>query len=145
MAGEDGHHRRRNVTALLDTSILIRYFVDDPPGSSGRVSTLIDGNEDLIIPEVILAECGFVLASNYRLPREVIVDNLVALLRKKNIDTLMLSKSLAEEALLLCRPSRRVSFADALTWAAAISSGIGVVYSLDRRFPSADIELRTVG
>jgi predicted nucleic acid-binding protein len=36
-----------------------------------------------------------------------------------------------------------VSFADAMVWAAAQSSGVGVVYTLDERFPADGLELRT--
>ena len=49
------------------------------------------------------------------------VDGLIALLRKANIDTFRLDKDLVLEALLLCRPLGRVSFADALVWAVARS------------------------
>jgi predicted nucleic acid-binding protein len=42
-------------------------------------------------------------------------------------------------ALLLCRPSRRVSFGDALIWAAALASGVKRVYALDARFPEEEL------
>jgi len=42
-------------------------------------------------------------------------------------------------ALLLCRPSRRVSFGDASIWAAALASGVRWVYTLDARFPEEEI------
>jgi predicted nucleic acid-binding protein len=41
-------------------------------------------------------------------------------------------------ALLLCR-RRRVSFGDALIWAAALASGVKRVYTLDARFPEEEI------
>lgn len=50
------------------------------------------------------------------------------------------------EALLLCRPSGQVSFADALVWAAARSQANAAVYSLDERFPDEGITvLRSAG
>lgn len=46
------------------------------------------------------------------------------------------------QALLLCSPSGRVSFSDALVWAMARGVGTGsVVYTLDRRFPRLGIEV----
>lgn len=42
----------------------------------------------------------------------------------------------------MCRPSGRVSFGDAMVWAAARSAGVEVVYTFDRRFPSVGIEVR---
>jgi predicted nucleic-acid-binding protein len=63
---------------------------------------------------VTLAEAAFVLARNYGVPREQVVYRLVELLRKRNIDPLGVDKNLVASALLLCRPSGRVDYADAL-------------------------------
>ena len=63
-------------------------------------------------------------------------------LSKANIDTFRLDKGAVLEALLLARPSSRVSFGDALVWAAARSQPGLTVYSFDRRFPDAGITLR---
>ena len=87
----------------------------------------------------MLVETAYVLTSVYRVPRELVVDHLVALLRKANIETFRLDKDLVLEALLLCRPSGRVSFADELVWAAARSEPDGTVFSLDERFPNEGI------
>ena len=43
----------------------------------------------------------------------------------------------------VCRPSGRVSFADALIWAAAHMTPGKVVYSLDERFPADGVEVRS--
>ncbi len=50
-------------------------------------------------------------------------------------------KDLWARALFLCRPSRRISFGDALIWAAALASGVRRVYTLDGRFPREEIEV----
>ena len=82
------------------------------------------------------------LGSVYGVGREAIVDALVALLRRENIAPYCIAKDDAMEALLMCRPSARVSFADALIWAAARSTDDKVVYSFDSRFPGDGISLR---
>ena len=69
------------------------------------------------------------------------IDSLIALLRKANLDTYRLDKHLVLRALLLCRPSSRVSLADALVSAAARSQAAAAVYSLDQRFPNEGITL----
>ena len=56
---------------------------------------------------------AYVLTSVYRISRSGAVDHLVAFLQKQNISTFVLDKGLVLQALLLCRPSGRVSFADA--------------------------------
>jgi predicted nucleic acid-binding protein len=72
----------------------------------------------------------------------VVVDHLLTFLQKQNILPFALDKDLVLQALLLCRPSGRVSFADALVWAAARSSDSKLVYSLDERFPEDGVEVR---
>jgi predicted nucleic-acid-binding protein len=68
-----------------------------------------------------------------------VVDALLALLQKENLKAVGGDKGLWMRALLLCRPSRRVSFGDALIWATALASGVKRVYTLDARFPEEEI------
>jgi predicted nucleic acid-binding protein len=91
---------------------------------------------------VVVAETGYVLTSIYPVSRSMVVDHLLTFLQKQNILTFALDKDLVIQALLLCKPSARVSFADALLWAAARSSEGKVVYSLDERFPEDGVEVR---
>ena len=95
-----------------------------------------------MITDVVLIETAYVLTSVYEIPREVVVDHLVTFMQKKNISTFALEKGLVLQALLLCRPSGRVSFADAMVWAAARSDGSKIIYSMDERFPADGIEIR---
>ena len=127
------------MSRLLDTSMLVHYFTGDPPDLADLSARVIDGEDPLLITDIVLFEAAYVLRSEYDVPREAIVDHLVALLRKANIDTFRLDKHLVIEALRLCRPSGRVSFGDALVWAAARSEADSIVYSLDQRFPDEGI------
>ena len=123
------------VSALLDTSMLVRYLTGDPPDLADACAKVIDAEAELLISDVALVETAYVLASTYGVPRETVVDHLIALLRKANITTFRLPKEHVLEALTLCRPSGRVSFADALIWAAARAAD-ATLYPLDERFPS---------
>lgn len=118
---------------LLDTSMLVRYLTGDPPDLADVSAQVIDGVAPLLVTDVVIVETAYVLTSVYEVPRAAIVDGLIALLSKANIDTFRLDKDLVLEALLLCRPSGRVSFADALVWAAARSQANATVYSLEER------------
>jgi predicted nucleic acid-binding protein len=60
----------------------------------------------------------------------------------ENLHFHALDKALVITALLLCRPSGRVSFGDALIWAAARAHPSSAVYSFDERFPPEGIDLR---
>lgn len=131
--------RRKVLSGFLDTSMVVRYLTGDPPEQAAKV---IDGEEDLQITDVAIAETAYVLISVYHISRSLVVDHLIAFLQKENITLFALDKGLVLQALLLCRPSSRVSFADAMVWAAARSSSAKVVYSLDKRFPADGLEVR---
>ena len=113
----------------------------------------IDGRTDLVITDIALVETAYVLTSVYGIEREVVVDHLIGLLRRENIrphgfdvdrGVHHLPKGLAIEALRRCRPSNRISFADALIWAAARADG-AAVFTLDERFPNEGIAILRSG
>ena len=130
------------MSGLLDTSMVVRYLAGDPHDLAERASQVIDQEEGLQVSDVVLAETAYVLTSVYKVPREAVVDHLILFLQKKNIRPFALNKDDLLQALLLCRPSGRVSFADALIWAAARSTEGRFIYSLDERFPQEGVEVR---
>lgn len=128
--------------SFLDTSMVVRYLTDDPPELSEKAARIIDSEEQLYITDVVLVETAYVLTSVYGISRTIVVDHLIAFLQKENIFPFALDKGRVLQAFLFCRPSGRVSFADAMIWAAARSSGSKVVYSLDERFPGDGLDIR---
>ena len=130
------------MSGFLDTSIVVRYLTGDPPELADRAARIIDSTDDLQITDVVLAETAYVLTSVYQVRRDIVVDHLIAFLQKQNITPFALDKSLVLQALLLCRLSGRISFADALVWAAARSAGSKIIYSFDERFPGDGLEIR---
>ena len=130
------------MTAFLDTSVVVRYLTGTPPELAQEAAAVIDQVDGLVITGVALAETAYVLTAVYRVPRQQVVDHLIEFVQKANISTFGLDKDTVLQGLLLCRPSGRVSFADALIWAAARSSTDRVVYSLDERFPADGLEIR---
>ncbi|MCI0863076.1 MAG: PIN domain-containing protein [Chloroflexi bacterium] len=123
--------------------MVVRYLVRDVPEMAEQAAKLIDGEEDLWVTGVVLAEVSYVLRSTYLLPRETVIGHLSSFLGRQNISCYGLDKGTVLQALLMCLPSGRTSIADAMIWAAARSSGRNVVYSFDQRFPSDGIEVRT--
>ncbi len=130
------------MSGFLDTSVVVRYLVRDVPAMAEQAAGIIEREDDLWITGVVLAEIIHVLRSTYLLPRELAIDSLREFLNKRNVACYDLDKGSAVQALLMCRPTGRISVADALIWAAARDSGRNVVYSFDRRFPSDGIEVR---
>jgi predicted nucleic acid-binding protein len=120
---------------LLDTSVIARYLVGDEPTMAARAAALIDSDRHLRISVIVLAELGFLLTRFYRIDRSRVVDTLVSLLGRANIEAHEVPTDLAVEALRLCAPSGRVSFADAMLWATARCAGDMGVWTFDRGFP----------
>ena len=131
------------MSGFLDTSLIVRYLTGDPHHLAVTAAKIIDNEDNLQITDAVIAETAHVLSSVYQTPRETIVDYLITLLQKSNISTFGIDKNQVLHALLLCRPSGRVSFPDAMLWAVATSSNIRLVYSMDKRFPRGGIDVRS--
>lgn len=127
----------------VDTNVLVRYLVQDHPEQGPAAARLVDGADNLGVSLVALAETAFVLSRIYGVPREEVVDLLVELLRKRNMDVLGVDKALATSALLLCRPSGRVNYADALINADARAHSAKRLHTFDDRFPPEGLTLET--
>ena len=132
--------------AFVDTNVLIRYLVGDRPEMVETAREIVDQTEGLALTDVVLAETAFVLRSFYGVAREVIVDRLTELVRRRNIRVHGLRKDTVVTALALCRPSGRVSPADAMLWAVAHEAGTrrapAEVYTFDKRFPADGVDVR---
>lgn len=129
------------MTAVLDTSVVVRYFVHERGSPAAR--RIVESGGPLHIPLLVISEAAHVLRSVYRLPREQVVDTLLLFLERDGIDVLDAPTDLVREALLLARPSGRVSIEDSLIWAAARAAGRAtIVHSFDLRFPSHEVDLR---
>ena len=131
------------MSGLIDTNIVVRYLTGRPAHLASSAAEIIESDEVLQLTDVVLAEIAYVLTSTYRMSREEVVDSLMALLQRHNVEPFRLDKGLVLQALLLCRPSGRISYPDALIWAATRSSDEKVVYTQDARFPSDGIEVRS--
>jgi len=121
-----------------DTNVLVRYLTGEPQDQHARAAALIDGDQPIRVSVVTLLETAHVLTGVYGVPRAQVVDVLTDLLRRQNLDICELPRQRVLDALALCRPSRGVSFGDALIWARAAEDGVEVV-TFDRQFPGQAI------
>ena len=131
------------MSVFLDTSVIIRYLTRDHPDMFERAVQIIEGTDELIITEGVLGETAFVLSSVYRMSRQQTIDFMVALVERENISTYAMDKAFVLQGLIMCRPSGRVSVADAMLWAAARTAGASAIYTFDERFPVDNVELRS--
>jgi predicted nucleic acid-binding protein len=129
--------------SFVDANIILRYLLRDVPEQADQARRIVEEHPRLLVTEGMIAETGYVLTRVYTVPREVAVDALIALLRLRNVGVHGVEKDAVIQALMLCRPSGRVSFADAMLWAVARSAGPGAtIHTLDRRFPAVGVAVR---
>ena len=117
------------LTAFLDTNILIRHFTGDPPDLAVRADAFIDEANELLLPDLIVAETVYVLESYYGLSRDEVAEVVRSVISYRSIhtrDPALLMKSLE------IYQDHRIDFAEAYLAAAAESTGVGTVASFDR-------------
>jgi predicted nucleic acid-binding protein len=134
---------------LLDTSVILRYLTNDIPEQAEQARALIESARPLGLTTVALLEAAYALRRNpYRFPRDEIIDVLIKLARRRNIQGVGVDKTHVAGVLRRCRGSNIVSVGDALLTATAWSAGISEVYTFDRQFARAGLhpaELPNVG
>ena len=118
----------------VDTSVVVRYLVGTPVDQAERAARLIDGDADIGISLVALAETAHVLRSFYRLPRPQIVEVLIDLITRANVAPLEVSKSDVIEALVRARAFESAPVTDALIAASATASAALPIYTFDKQF-----------
>jgi len=74
---------------LIDANVVLRYLLQDDDALFKKASTLLErikvGEEAAIIPESVLAECGYVLLKVYKIDRQIISEKLRGLFAYKGI------------------------------------------------------------
>jgi predicted nucleic acid-binding protein len=122
------------VRATLDTSILIRHLTGDDPGKAAGVRGLLaraaQGEIDLLVPPVVIAELAWVLESYFRLRRGEIAELLEAVLATPGLT--IPERPVLAEAVTAFRDSG-VDFTDAWIAAVARAQGYTTVLTFDRR------------
>src|SRR5579862_6863991 len=108
--------------ALIDADVLISHLTGDPPHQTRLATALIETASDLVLLDVIAAECIYVLQSNYHLARTQIVELIRSALAVPAIRSE--HPTLMERALAFFETEGPLSFQDAYLVAAAETSGV---------------------
>ena len=70
----------------VDTNVLLRYLLDDDKTQSKKASALINGNEEVLITDVVLVETIWTLkGKRYGLDKEALINVIQALFEESNI------------------------------------------------------------
>jgi predicted nucleic acid-binding protein len=117
------------VTAFVDTNVLIRHLTGDPPDLAARATAFLTAAEELLLPDLIVAEIVDVLESFYEVPAEDVarlVRSVVAFPPIRTLDAALLLRSLE------IYETHRVDYAEAYLVACAEQAGVTEVASFDR-------------
>ena len=117
------------MTAFIDTNVLVRHLTGDPPELAARATRYLATTNELLLPDLILAEVAYVLESFYETPRAKLATTLRAVLAFPAIR--VLDADLLQRAVEVYEV-HRLDFADAYLVASAERTGIGVIASFDR-------------
>ena len=117
------------MTAFVDTNVLVRHLTGDPPAQAVRATRFLQRADELLLPDLILAEVAYVLESFYETARAQVAETLRAVLAFPTIR--VVDDELLQRAVEVY-DVHRLDFADAYLVASAERSGIGVVASFDR-------------
>jgi PIN domain len=89
LPAESSARARRTATliAFLDTNVLIRHLTGDPPEMAARATTALAGEEQLLLTDLLLAECVYVLESLYVVEHSRIAELMRSVIAFPSIDT----------------------------------------------------------
>lgn len=118
-----------HLTSFLDTNVLVRHLTGDPPEMAARATALLASGERLLLTDLVLAECVYVLESFYEVERTRVAVLMRSALAMPSID--------AVDELSLLRAIEvyeidRLDFAEAYLVAQAEATGVGEIASFDR-------------
>lgn len=117
------------MTAFVDTNILIRHLTGDPPDMARKATAFLAQADELLLPDVIVAETVYVLESFYEVPIEEVarlVRSVVAFDPIRVLDPALLLRSLE------VYETRRIDYAEAYLVASAEATGVDDIASFDR-------------
>jgi predicted nucleic acid-binding protein len=117
------------LSAFLDTNVLVRHLTGDPPEMAvPAIAALADG-EQLLLVDLVVAECVYVLESFYEVERvqvAALMRAAIALPSVTVIDAGVLLRALEVYEV------ERLDFAEAYLVANAEATGVGRILSFDR-------------
>lgn len=116
------------MTILLDTNVVIRHLTGDPPEMAARATKLLATETEMVLTDLVLAECVYVLESYYEVARPRVAELMRAALAVPTIasDSELLLRALEVYEL------DRLDFAEAWLVAAAEFTGVRSIASFDK-------------
>jgi len=126
------------VSSFIDTNVLVRHLIGDPPDMARRATAFLATEKLLFLADLIVAETVYVLESFYEIDRSriaVAMRSLLAMESVRVIDAPLLLRAIA------LYEGQRLDFADAYLVACAEITGVNRVASFDKaigRIPTVE-------
>ena len=117
------------MTSFVDTNVLIRHLTGDPPDQARRATAFLADADELLLPDLIVAEVVYVLESFYEVPADEVARlarSVIAYPPTRTLDPALLLRALE------VYETHRIDFAEAYLVASAEASGIPDIISFDR-------------
>ena len=120
-----------SVFNTLDTNAVLRIFLDDGKGVSGKVEKLLSRwQTKFVVPDVVLFELAYVLAGKYHFSRSDIRDFISRLM---SIDKLLIDEKIFVPTLEAFVKFPKLSFADCYLAEYAKNKQCGPLWTFDRK------------
>jgi predicted nucleic acid-binding protein len=117
------------VSAFVDTNVLVRHLVGDPPKMAARATAYLQKESELLVTDLIVAETIYVLESFYEVARPEISEAMRALIVMESVS--VIDAPLLHRAVEIYEYDR-LDFAEAYLVASAESTGVMQIASFDR-------------
>jgi len=121
--------RKAALTAFLDTNVVVRHLTGDPPELAARATAALEAETDLLLVDLVVAECVYVLESFYEVHRPRVAELMRAVIAFPSIRTIDPQSLL--RALEIYEVDR-LDFAEAYLVAQAEATGVATVLSFDK-------------
>ncbi|HZT16878.1 MAG TPA: type II toxin-antitoxin system VapC family toxin [Gaiellaceae bacterium] len=128
-ADEGGSGEGERLSMFVDTNVLVRHLTGDPPAQARRATAFLEKADELLLPDLIVAELVYVLESFYEVERTRVAELTRAIIGFPPV--LVVNEPLLFRALEVYEVNR-LDFAEAYLVASAEASGVETIASFDR-------------
>lgn len=123
----------------IDADVILRYLTNDVPEQAKQVEELFNrvevGNEDVFLPDIILADIIWILEKYYKQTREDIREWITAILSLQGLT--FSDKKMALNALDIY-VAKKIDWSDASAAIQMLQRDITEIYSFDKHFARID-------
>ena len=117
------------MSAFVDTNVLVRHLVGDPPEMANRATAYLQSEPELFVADLIVAETIFVLETFYEVERSKICEAMRALIVMESVQ--IVDVPLLHRAIEIYE-FERLDYAESYLVACAESTGVARIASFDR-------------